>query len=446
VPFDAYGDRVPEARAGSSRFRPDRSIGSDRPIGSGHPRRVRPRRLAFLVVASVLLAVPLAIAADGGAQSPGDPTLGSVESGVTTRPILLAFGDSVAAGYGLGPSGPEAGGASSRNQWAYSHVLADDLGWSDRNFAVEGASAGVNGVLAEICRSVGSHSVTSKGQSGCASGATPITPAPRLITVTVGADDIQFAACMIAELLTGPVFPNPCAGAELAKNLRSLAVNLERDLKILRTLYPRVPVILTGYYNPLASGNGSLLPSGCPLVSAAVLAPLLLQRNWWGLFRYAWEWHGTTAAGSAPEQNAQAAQEVSAFSRQVVARLNETLARAAGREPGVHFIQPNFGTRGLCSGSPLVFEPLAEAAVTVNAPLLGARSIRFHFGTAVCPGPKESLEKMLSHSGSGAVSLFGGQLLSYSYRLSSNCALHPTRQGQVVIAQQIRGLAERLTS
>ena len=83
---------------------------------------------------------------------------------------VLAFGDSIAAGYGLGPSGPNAGGSADGNVFTYSAVLASRLGLPERNLAVEGDNA--SGVHNQICASVnGSPTAT-----GCDGAVTPAQP------------------------------------------------------------------------------------------------------------------------------------------------------------------------------------------------------------------------------------------------------------------------------
>jgi len=374
--------------------------------------------------------------------NPNAMTLNPVTIYTVASGYVLAFGDSIAAGYGLGPSGPQAGGSSNGNPNTYSAVLAGDLGLVDRNFAVEGATAGIQpvllgigfGVHSQICRSVGDFVAT---HTTCTRVGT-VTP-PRLITMTVGADDIGFASCMTDLLESGLQPNNPCAGSNLDTSLNSLRTNLKLDLGLIHLYYPNVPVILTGYYNPL--GDQTLLPADCPLVTAAVVTPLVEKQNWNALFKYALDLYVRQSNGipGVPFQNIAKDAVISAFGRQVMQRLNNALMNAATGQPNVSFVPIDIGAFGLCSSSPLIFEPQVEAKFVLTTPLQSDQEVDLNFGLQdTCPGPKDPFENSLTYGPtSGTVSLLAGQVLKYSYYFGSNCVPHPTAYGQAVIAGQL---------
>lgn len=353
---------------------------------------------------------------------------------------LLGLGDSIAAGYGLGPSGPLTGGPSNGNPHAYPALLAARLGLEPDNLAVEGdpAAGGPDGgVLAQICQSVGSS--VNDTSTGCLAPVAPVANLPKLVTLTVGADDIGFDYCMIDVINNGLTPDNPCARSNLTSTLAQLQQNLALDLSLLRGYYPKVPVIVTGYYNPL--GNQSRLDlAGCPLTTAAVVVPLISNKEWSQLFKYLLDLYVRESNNipGVPFQNVVAASVLSAFASQVLTRLNGALSNTVGGLPNVTFVPISIGSQGLCSDSPLIFEPQAHASWVLHTPLFPDAPGSFSFGQQnTCPGPKDPEEAQFTASGSGTVSLIAGQTLDYSYSASPNCVPHPTIAGQQSIMQQI---------
>jgi lysophospholipase L1-like esterase len=383
----------------------------------------------------------------GSGLAPGEARYFSLEGAVTAATLAVhvghltnvALGDSIAAGYGNGPSGPSAGGSSNNNIFAYPALLADRLGSVDRNFAVEGATAArtsASGVLAQICESVGGS--VDLTRTGCTAPApAPITP--RFITITVGADDINFPQCMIGALESGIQPNNPCAGNNFTKALKGLQANLSLDLQVLQQYYPGTPIIVTGYYNPFGtSGEALLLAPNCPLVTAAVVVPMTLAHEWARLFKYLLELHvrATSGVGGVPGDNYATDAELSAFARQVLLRLNNTLATVAASQANVTFA-PLALTEGLCSSSEQIFEPQVRVSYTVKVPFQPDKTENFEFGQQTTCIDQDPFEQKFTKSGSGTVSLIAGAVLQYSYSVSSNCVPHPTISGQVSIAKQV---------
>jgi hypothetical protein len=127
------------------------------------------------------------------AGSYGTVTFTKIASGVG----LYAFGDSVAAGYGLAP-------LPGTNAQAYPALLAQKLNLPYQNFANVGACASrADGTFPRS-----NLYPSGEPRSGCSSfrsvseqiASAPKTPQPRLITLTVGANDIQFDSCFEAAL------------------------------------------------------------------------------------------------------------------------------------------------------------------------------------------------------------------------------------------------------
>ena len=357
---------------------------------------------------------------------PFNEIIGRVTTGVTGQ--LLALGDSVAAGYGLGPSGPSTGGSASLNKFAYPALLAGALSLGVENYAIEGSSSGIDnnlGVQAQICQSVGS---TATG-TGCTGVVTQVSPPPRYITITVGADDIDFAGCMSALLEQGLNTTNPCSStpqsnqtvSNLQKSLTALKSNLQIDFALLHQYYPNVPIILTGYYNPL--GDQAFMPTSCLLVEAATVGPWIMSHNWRALFSYILELYvrQTNNIPGSPVANLYTSTIMSAFAKQILNQLNSTLQGAATGEANVTFTPLDFGTNGICSTNPLVFGPLVNVSWTLTTPFFPDQSANISFGQQnICSGPKDPFEnKFTVGPMSGTASLFAGQVLHYSYYTDS---------------------------
>ena len=234
---------------------------------------------------------------------------------------------------------------------------------------------------------------------------------------------------------------NPCAAANITPRLTSLRRNVGLDLALIHQYYPNVPVMMTGYFNPLGAGTGLLLPTGCPLVTAAFVTPLVLTQNWKPLFRYLLEVYvrETNHIPGSPPQNVYTDAIVSAFSIQVLARLNSTLSSIASTSQGVTFVPLSFGANGLCSVAPLIFQPQVDVSFVIKTPFIPDSSSEIKFGFEnTCTGPKDPFENAYTKTGSGTISLVAGQVLDYTYSLKSNCVPHPTKDGQISIANQLQ--------
>ena len=149
----------------------------------------------------------------GGCTAIGNyNNLAMVSSSIATESssgVLVAFGDSVAAGEGDTASFPSGSSCLSsqavaycgydQDEWtdspdAYPTVLAQSLGWSANNFAISGACAEQSeGPLLPNCE--GSRHPTVSQEIATAS---TMQLHPSLVTLTVGADDIDFKDCFFA--------------------------------------------------------------------------------------------------------------------------------------------------------------------------------------------------------------------------------------------------------
>lgn len=158
-------------------------------------------------------------------------------------PTVVAFGDSVAAGYGLG----QAFGYPN-NPSAYPALVATSIGGVSRNYAITGACAGpleppatcANTILEDELPVFNTHAAMEQ-------------ISPTLITITVGANDIRFSGCL--EALVDQVHrdpaKDPCATSNLQASLGTLAANLDAVFASLQSRYPSAQIAVTEYYNPL---------------------------------------------------------------------------------------------------------------------------------------------------------------------------------------------------
>jgi lysophospholipase L1-like esterase len=153
---------------------------------------------------------------------------------------LVAFGDSIAAGEGSGPSNgyPD-------NPGAYPARLAAKLGWDAKNFAISGACAATAGS--------GAPNTPASCTKSILADELPLAVSmglhPDLITITVGANDIQFGRCF--EAVIGISKDNPCDKTTLPKSLAALKTNLSQAVAAIKQPYPGVPIAMTKYFNPL---------------------------------------------------------------------------------------------------------------------------------------------------------------------------------------------------
>jgi hypothetical protein len=169
--------------------------------------------------------------------------------------VIVSFGDSVAAGEGGPvPVGDQPGvaytGYPHDSSAAYPQVLASSLDATDYNFAQSGACATSSGL--PNCQDLIADTGRPNTVQDEISQAAAYNLHPNLITLTVGADDISFAACIMSALgipLSKTDVPCSDSSAELA----DITANVETVLKEIGSQYPGVPVLMTRYYFPLPS-------------------------------------------------------------------------------------------------------------------------------------------------------------------------------------------------
>jgi lysophospholipase L1-like esterase len=326
---------------------------------------------------------------------------------------VLAFGDSVAAGYGLGPSEgfPD-------NPDAYSAVLAQKLGYDSQNYAVEGVCAGIG-------NDCPAHSVDWQIQQ------VPASFTPSLITLTVGANDINFGGCLESIIENGDEsmhsLTDPCNPATLSRHLADFKGKLANDLTTLQGKYPGVPIQVMDYYNPLPPAPAAK-QSACLFSDVATLTYEHAQIGWLNTVD-TFILHQSKFNSDARTVQGLLYKDAQTVLNQLNTAINTT---ANGHATVVN--TNDFAGHDICAqGSEWVFSPTFAIDMSLK---VGSVSKSAHLeigGDEVCPDPVSSVDKNFKISEqfkntflhiSGSLNIAGGL----------NCLPHPTVAGQTAIA------------
>jgi lysophospholipase L1-like esterase len=316
-------------------------------------------------------------------------------------PNVLGLGDSVAAGYGLGLATgyPD-------NTSAYPNLLGQTLGVSSQDYAVAGA-----------CASSSESCGTAKpvdSQIGQVSN----TFTPGVITVTVGANDINFSGCFAAIVKNSDLFlqspSDPCNPTTLQTHLTALQQALTTDLQTLSGKYPTATILVMNYYNPLPQPPSS---TGSPCVLDQVQTWLYehsLGSSWTGIAdEYVLD-HSAfiNEARYVQTQDYKDAQNI-------IGQLNGTIDTAAAGLATV-IDTSDFTGHDMCAKTgQWIFAPNASFK-------LSFKGLTYHkaLGGEVCPDP-------VGENPLVSKSLLGGTL---KINVNLNCTPHPTPEGQAAIA------------
>ena len=282
----------------------------------------------------------------------------------TVGPLVLGFGDSVTAGHGLGGladgytrgAGPTGRGENSPH--AYPGVVARLVTGSDdnaRNFAVSGACAraadedaafaaqgvppAAPGTPAGCDRP---HSLLAQVFEDYEAQKANVPRGQRIVVMSVGANDIEFDACIQTMMRTGGKGLGPCddvgGGAEtnLSRNLAAFSANLDSALSQLRAS-PDFPAdtkfVLLRYYNPFpaeAAPGTAACQVWAPMAAAAL--------------RDAWFWQKGDFFGASFNQTWLPAAQTLAHehAEHILQRLNAVITTVA-QEHGVLVAAPDEG-------------------------------------------------------------------------------------------------------
>ena len=325
--------------------------------------------------------------------------------------LLVAFGDSVSAGEGVGMSAgyPD-------NTSAFPAVLASDLGWAADNFSISGACTGgcSQSILANELPTAESMHLQ-----------------PGLVTVTVGADDIDFGDCFRAVL--GIISKNPCTGAGFTKNLEALKTNLRNVLTRISTDYPGVPIAVTEYYNPLPYAPTANEASLCSLMPVLSLVPLIRAGDYKQIARI-------IRNRQLRAHGAQYEKQLYDTAKTVLSSLNSAISAVASRFSNVTVVPVSFFGHDFCEDYPggnggFVFGPSVLFTFGFTWGLL-SKFTKFQISpTDICNSNQPGCYKKIIKSGSGD---HLGFKYSYTFIAGPNDFPHPTPSGQDAIANRIR--------
>jgi hypothetical protein len=390
------------------------------------------------------------------------------ESGGTPSPgLLVAFGDSVAAGEGDPvPSGlttcTSTGGAKpccdkgkpvaycgyDDGEWtdssdAYPAVLASDLGWNVDNFAVSGACAGP-GDFKSKPKLLTNCPSTNLSVLNEISVAQKLGIHPTEITLTVGADDVSFKDCFAS--LVDPKEPCPIT---TPADLTLLEANLSLDFGLIHKDFPGVPVIFTEYYDPLPSTwdieNAKSLCDPSELAPVAyALEQLVVGLNPLGSAETLLD---PTISEAAQSYLNSILGETSTLDTALNTTLGSAAAAALIEDVGVTTIPLNFSNHDVCQDYPdsgnvgWLFAP----GVSAKAQLGSAAPVVLGYVPAdTCATPNKGCRTYESAKHGKVPITHTKWTVSASVQI--NDVLHPTVAGQTAIANQLFPTASGLTN
>jgi hypothetical protein len=392
----------------------------------------KPRPLVAFAVVIVLVAV----------MANPSPALVQHAEGSKT---VVGFGDSVAAGYGLSLQAKydpadvtqryaNDGSTCSATPKAYPCVLARDLGdqvSSSHNYAIQGATSAQ--VLAlELPEAL------------------KMPPADRnnvnVVTLTVGADDIDFVQCLTDEFeaQVSPGSADPC----LAGNINDLLLSPDRIASVQTLEYATLPLIfskiehdfinariyVTDYYQPFPSPPQPG-QDACRLFLIPALAALV--GNLGGLSSSAAALAVLAYIRELPDTDALFQTRFYRVSTFLVGQLNATIdgAVTAAGVPVASVSLDSFASHDMCAnnGKDSWVYTLSTTG-SIKLPLPAGKIAEVDADTSL--GPK-CYHADLTAEKSRSISLLGFGTAT----VKPNCIPHPTETGQAQIADAIRSAA-----
>ncbi len=393
------------------------------------PRRILTSRARWVVGALAALAlvgwITLALSEPAPLANADDQSAMQCSAGECG---MLSFGDSVAAGYGLGNSE-----GNNDNPSAYPAIMAGQLNTAYENLAVEGACA-AGKTEESYCTKVSVSDQIANAISG--------NFYPTRITLTVGANDINFAGCLQAIISTPHLILNtpmdPCSQANLTAHLAKFSQALKTDLQTLANAYHNVGIQVMDYYNPFP-------PAPYDACSAIDLLTLKYDAAY------------DTATFHLPEQLANAAAfakyryDHAAFEKDahevetrlyadadtIVNRLNGAINTAKAGVSGVTTVTTadDFAFYNICAPTQAAFAPYANWSETETTFFNGTKTLASgHLGAdngPVCTDPVADpaptfIDELIPNP--------YGPAVHFSFSAYVNCFPHPTTQGQAEIA------------
>ncbi len=334
---------------------------------------------------------------------------------------LFAFGDSIAAGEGVGPSSgfPD-------NPGAYPNAVASQLQLHAFNFAVSGATSAsvLSSQLPQAEQYVAQHRAVQ----------------PRLITLTVGANDIQFVDCLesLGFGLVGANTPDPCSGSTFDQHVAALRTNIAAFVARVHGDFPGVQIAITQYFDMFPTAVTAEKSSVCSLM------PYL-----WALHE-AQQGHLASLGWSIVNRSFDG--KVAAYQGQlhdhtlaVLRTLNDAIAAGAG--PSASVVPLDFTGHDFCADYPgagvgWIFAPAATGHIDVHWAGL-SRTRDFAFApTDTCtpqrPAPGCNEVDAIQTAGTKSFSeAFQKVTVDYRVDVALNAFPHLTPAGNTQVARVI---------
>ena len=257
---------------------------------------------------------------------------------------------------------------------------------------------------------------------------------PSIITVTVGADDINFAGCIKSMFLDGDLAltasTDPCNNTRLTASLAALKVNLTADLQTLITNYPHAAIYVMDYYNPFPPpvNPGQ---STCALSKGiAVLYEYAKLKSWWKVAKLYVE-HRHKFAADAEFVQSQLFNDAGS----ILDQLNSTINSTTGDLATV-FNTNDFAGHDICASSDRwVFSPRLALNMSFKAGPMQVPVPPLSFGDPRCPDPVAPDDWNRTIDANFDTTSFGVEISgNIDLSLGVNCLPHPNTAGQYAIA------------
>ncbi|MEA3201636.1 MAG: hypothetical protein QOE90_3064 [Thermoplasmata archaeon] len=331
---------------------------------------------------------------------------------------LLALGDSVAAGYGTGPS--VSGYPDSPDAYVYRIGTAKSFAYT--------ADVAISGACAAKVANGDSRTDPNCNKNILGDELTVLPWTPTDVVITVGANDIDFSDCLVAYIKNSG--NDPCQ-TRLTDNTAALQANLRTVLQQVKAVGPVRPnIVVTKYYNPFppALAAGEDVNHVCDLWFPAAMArdhsvtdPLAAQDH-----------NGPYFRSRAALQQRDAAQYVT----NVITTLNNAIQAAADAE-GVPTVQLDFQGHEVCAtirglpGPSWVYAPTWQDSFYASGDPEGPSDYTARWMGDACSAANNHDPAIPPYTSS-----FPG-IYSYEMDFWSQCMPHPTPAGQQAIADAV---------
>jgi lysophospholipase L1-like esterase len=335
-------------------------------------------------------------------------------------PLVLGLGDSIAAGYGLGPARhyPD-------NTQAYPYVVAARIGAG----VVDYASAGACTQSVQVEPQCSTPTAVPVEQQIIDASNAGIRPT--VVTLTVGANDLNFQVCLqnYIEAAVGTPGVQPCSPALINTYLADLTRGLSLDLVSIHQNFQNARILVTGNYNPFPAPVSSYADT-CPLYTAIPAAALITQLG---------VGNGLIALGDAIASGqyypfvVQVQSLVYNTINGIIGKMNKIISQGVStiRNAGAvaAYAPLNVTGHDSCAATRGQAQYLLGVKVHLQANLPGGGTLSANSVGPTCPDLDPAIE--------GTGQLFDIRFAGFVATGSTNCLPHPTSGGQRYIASAV---------